>query len=98
MSNHHLYLPSRFPNDPHIQSRPLVNIVYTDTYDRKWGYPYLTREFFEIISDTMADNVMLVLASRGDMPIAGALNLKGGNTLFGRNWGCDWSESQATRP
>ena len=61
---------------------------YTDTYDRKWGYPYLTREFFEIISDTMPDNVMLVLASRGDIPIAGALNLKGGDTLFGRNWGC----------
>jgi predicted N-acyltransferase len=61
---------------------------YTDTYDRKWGYPYLTREFFEIISDTMANNVMLVLASRGDTPIAGALNLKGGDTLFGRNWGC----------
>jgi predicted N-acyltransferase len=61
---------------------------YTDTYDRKWGYPYLTREFFELISDTMSNNVMLVLASRGDIPIAGALNLKGGDTLFGRNWGC----------
>ena len=61
---------------------------YTDTYDRKWGYPYLTREFFEIISDTMANNVVLVLASAGGLPIAGALNLKGNDTLFGRNWGC----------
>ena len=61
---------------------------YTDTYDRKWGYPYLTREFFEIISDTMANNVVLVLASTGGLPIAGALNLKGNDTLFGRNWGC----------
>ena len=61
---------------------------YTDTYDRKWGYPYLTREFFEIISETMADNVVLVLASTGGLPIAGALNLKGNDTLFGRNWGC----------
>lgn len=61
---------------------------YTDTYDRKWGYPYLTREFFEIISNTMPDNVLLVMASVEDRPIAGALNLKGGDSLFGRNWGC----------
>ncbi len=61
---------------------------YTDTYDRKWGYPYLTREFFEIISDTMAEHVMLVMASTGGLPIAGALNLKGNDSLFGRNWGC----------
>lgn len=61
---------------------------YTDTYDRKWGYPYLTREFFEIISKTMADNVVLIMATSDGRPIAGALNLKGGDTLFGRNWGC----------
>ena len=36
----------------------------------------------------MANNVVLVLASTGGLPIAGALNLKGNDTLFGRNWGC----------
>ncbi|PPR62818.1 MAG: hypothetical protein CFH10_00709 [Alphaproteobacteria bacterium MarineAlpha4_Bin2] len=61
---------------------------YTDTYDRKWGYPYLTREFFEIISESMSDKVVLAMATIEGIPIAGALNLKGGDTLFGRNWGC----------
>ena len=61
---------------------------YTDTYDRKWGYPYLTREFFEILSHTMPEQILLVMAYTEGRPIAGALNLKGGDSLFGRNWGC----------
>tara|TARA_B100000676_G_C18088411_1_gene857183 strand:- start:4777 stop:5958 length:1182 start_codon:yes stop_codon:yes gene_type:complete len=61
---------------------------YTDTYDRKWGYPYLTRQFFEIVSHSMPEQIVLIMAYTEDIPIAGALNLKGGNSLFGRNWGC----------
>ncbi|MBO88603.1 MAG: GNAT family N-acetyltransferase [Rickettsiales bacterium] len=61
---------------------------YTDTYDRKWGYPYLTREFFEIVSHSMPEQIVLIMAYTEGIPIAGALNLKGGNSLFGRNWGC----------
>jgi predicted N-acyltransferase len=61
---------------------------YIDTYDRKWGYPYLTREFFQVLQDTLPDKVVLVIASRDGRPIAGALNLKGANALYGRNWGC----------
>ncbi len=61
---------------------------YHDTYDRKWGYPYLTRKFFDLLSDTMADQVVLVMAETAGLPIAGALNFKGGDALFGRNWGC----------
>jgi predicted N-acyltransferase len=61
---------------------------YVSTYDRKWGYPYLTREFFEEIGATMADRVVLVMAERDGKPVAGALNLMGSDTLYGRNWGC----------
>ena len=61
---------------------------YIDTYDRKWGQPYLTREFFDRLGGTMADAVVLILAERDNVPIAGALNLRGTNALFGRNWGC----------
>ncbi len=61
---------------------------YTSTYDRKWGYPYLTREFFEILSATLADRIVLMLAEADGRPIAGAFNLHGGDTLYGRNWGC----------
>ena len=59
-----------------------------DTGSRKWGRPYLTREFFSRIGETMAEQILLVFAMRGDTPIAGALNLFGEGVLFGRNWGC----------
>lgn len=60
---------------------------YVDTYDRKWGQPYLTREFFSRIGETMPDRVVLVMAELGGMPVAGALNLRGEDALYGRNWG-----------
>jgi predicted N-acyltransferase len=61
---------------------------YQNTGARKWGTPYLTRAFFDCIQDTMRDDVLLVLAQRDGVPIAGALNFIGGDTLFGRYWGC----------
>ena len=62
---------------------------YTDTYDRKWGAPYLNRGFFSLLQETMADKVVLFLAEIDGRPIAGALNFCGRDALFGRNWGCD---------
>jgi len=61
---------------------------YVDTGARKWGTPYLTREFFSLIGQTMPEDILLILAKREDKYIAGALNFIGGDTLFGRNWGC----------
>jgi uncharacterized protein len=61
---------------------------YQDTGSRKWGRPYLTRAFFAAIGRTMADRVLLVMARRAGRYIAGAINFIGGETLYGRNWGC----------
>ncbi|HSD34686.1 MAG TPA: GNAT family N-acetyltransferase [Alphaproteobacteria bacterium] len=61
---------------------------YTSTSDRKWGSPYLTRAFFDLLGAAMGDKVVLIMAERNGRPIAGALNLKGADTLYGRNWGC----------
>lgn len=61
---------------------------YMDTGSRKWGRPYLTREFFSRIGESMADHVLLIIARNGARPIAGALNFLGEGTVFGRNWGC----------
>jgi predicted N-acyltransferase len=61
---------------------------YQDTGSRKWGRPYLTRAFFSLLGERMADQVLLVLAERDRRPIAGALNLIGTDTLYGRYWGC----------
>jgi predicted N-acyltransferase len=60
---------------------------YTDTGSRKWGNPYLTRDFFSRLSATMASQILLVMARHEGRYVAGALNLFGGGTLFGRNWG-----------
>ena len=60
---------------------------YMDTGSRKWGRPYLTRDFFRRIGRTMADRIALVMAFRGEAPIAGALNLIGRDALYGRQWG-----------
>ena len=61
---------------------------YQDTGARKWGQPYLTRRFFTLLGETMADKVLLIFAERDGRPIAGALNLIGEETLYGRYWGC----------
>ncbi|MDI1325503.1 MAG: GNAT family N-acetyltransferase [Brevundimonas sp.] len=60
---------------------------YMDTGERKWGRPYLTRDFFTRLGATMADRIALVLAFRDGAPIAGALNLIGADALYGRQWG-----------
>ena len=60
---------------------------YMDTGSRKWGTPYLTRECFSLLRDSMADKMLLVLARRAGRYIAGALNFIGADTLYGRYWG-----------
>jgi predicted N-acyltransferase len=60
---------------------------YMDTGSRKWGSPYLTRRFFSLVGQSMADHILLVMAERAGRPIAGALNFIGSDTLYGRNWG-----------
>lgn len=61
---------------------------YQDTGSRKWGSPYLTRHFFDIAQETLRDDILLALAVDEDVPIAGALNFIGRETLYGRYWGC----------
>jgi len=60
---------------------------YMDTGGRKWGRPYLTRKFFSLLGQSMGEQVLLILARRDGRYIAGALNLFGGEVIFGRNWG-----------
>lgn len=61
---------------------------YLDTATRKWGYPYLNRDFFSLINERMANHILLIMAKRNGRYIAGALNLYGPDTLYGRYWGC----------
>ena len=61
---------------------------YMDTGSRKWGRPYLTREFFSAIGKSMPEDIVLIMARRGDRYVAGAINFVGDNCLYGRHWGC----------
>jgi len=61
---------------------------YLDTSQRKWGRPYLTRKFFDLMQETMRDDIILIMAFDGSTPIAAALNYIGSDALYGRNWGC----------
>ncbi|MFA8440963.1 GNAT family N-acetyltransferase [Yoonia sp.] len=63
-------------------------VFYQDTGSRKWGTPYLTREFFDLAHQYLRDDMLMVLAMRDGRPVAGALNFIGRDTLYGRYWGC----------
>ncbi len=78
----------------HIQSRDITEAhwdaffrFYMDTGNRKWGRPYLNRTFFSLLGETMSRQCLLVMAKRAGRYIAGALNVIGGDCLFGRYWG-----------
>ncbi|HEY6024349.1 MAG TPA: GNAT family N-acetyltransferase [Pseudolabrys sp.] len=60
---------------------------YMETGSRKWGRPYLTREFFSVVGEKMRERILLVMARRAGRWIAGAINFIGSDTLYGRNWG-----------
>ncbi len=60
---------------------------YQETGSRKWGRPYLNRRFFSLLSQAMADRIVLMFAYDGTTPIAGTLNLVGNDRLYGRYWG-----------
>ncbi len=61
---------------------------YIDTGARKWGSPYLSRDTFSRLGERMAGNILLIFAYEDAIPIAGAMNVIGSDTLYGRYWGC----------
>ena len=63
-------------------------LFYQDTSARKWGQPYLTKDFFISLHEKMRDDVLLILCKRNGQNVAGALNFISNNVLFGRYWGC----------
>ncbi|MDV6234981.1 GNAT family N-acetyltransferase [Leptospira ellisii] len=73
-----------------IQKKDMDSIwnFYSDTHSRKWGSAYLNRHFFDLAWERLRDRLVLVLADRNGSPIAGTFNLRKGEFLYGRYWGC----------
>ncbi|GAA3961794.1 GNAT family N-acetyltransferase [Allohahella marinimesophila] len=64
-------------------------LFYQITYARRSGHGgYLDRAFFSALSAIMPEHLVLVMAKRHGDYIAGALNFRGKDTLYGRYWGC----------
>lgn len=61
---------------------------YIDTGSRKWGRPYLTRDFYSRIGEAMAQDIVLIMARHEGRYVAGAINFVGSHALYGRHWGC----------
>ena len=78
------HLTGRAITDTHWDS---IFEFYMDTSSRKWGRPYLNRKFFSVLGQSMSEHCLLVMAKRDGRYIAGALNMIGGDCLYGRYWG-----------
>ena len=67
------------------------NRCYRQTYREHHSSPYLNFDFFRTIGATMPENLLLVIAQRGDVPVASSLLVyqrePDGGTLYGRYWG-----------
>lgn len=61
---------------------------YQQTYLKRSGHNgYLTQAFFKQLFDTMKQQILLVVASKQDIPVAAALYLFDNQQLCGRYWG-----------
>ena len=66
-----------------------IHGFYLRTFAEYGNTPALTLEFLRHLAAAMPRNLVLVLAMRGDERVAGALCLRGSDTLYGRYWGTD---------
>jgi len=67
----------------------LAHHFYATTFEQKWNIPVLSRGFFQEVGETMGEDFVVVLAYAGERAVAGAMLVQGGDTLYGRYWGCD---------
>jgi len=60
---------------------------YITTVEKKWAHAYLNQEFFMLLQERLANKVVMIMAEDDGDYVGAALNLRGSDTLFGRNWG-----------
>ncbi|HLU01057.1 MAG TPA: GNAT family N-acetyltransferase [Burkholderiaceae bacterium] len=70
------------------ESLRFLYLCYVQTYLQHGHAPYLNLDFFERMHDRLRDAMVLILAERGGRSIAAALNIRHGERLYGRYWGC----------
>lgn len=65
-----------------------VYACYANTYAVRRRAPYLTRAFFSLLAERMPASIRVVMAHQGGRAVAMAFSLVGGDSLYGRYWGC----------
>ncbi|UNK49965.1 GNAT family N-acetyltransferase [Lysobacter sp. S4-A87] len=73
--------------DASEQDLAAMHDFYLQTFAEYGNRPALTLEFLRHLARSMPASMVMFLAIRDDRPIAGALCLRGGDTLYGRYWG-----------
>ena len=66
------------------------NIVFqliSVTFMRRGSLPYFNRSFFTQISQTMPDNILVVLAEKDGQAVAASVFFESNDVLYGRYWG-----------
>lgn len=66
-----------------------VHRHYVSTFDRLGGYATLGLEFFQELSHTMPEQMVIMLAENENRPVASAICFRDDHTLYGRHWGID---------
>ena len=89
LANENLIIERLTGDDLRPEHAKMMHRFYLSTFDRKWGFPYLTEDFFDEVFQTMKDRLLFVLAQDASTgrPIAGTLNFFKGASLYGRYWG-----------
>lgn len=65
-----------------------VYACYANTYAVRRQSPYLTRAFFSLLAERMPEAIRVVFARQAGRPVAMAFSLVGGDSFYGRYWGC----------
>jgi predicted N-acyltransferase len=66
-----------------------MHAFYLQTFAEYGNRPTLTLDFLRHLAVAMPRQLVLFLAMRDGTPVAGALCLRGGDTLYGRYWGAN---------
>jgi predicted N-acyltransferase len=71
--------------DPDLLAR--IMPLYASSFWRRGREPYLNEDFFRRLCATLPDSLLVILALRGDEPVATAICYRGTDALYGRYWG-----------
>ncbi len=71
---------------------------YLQTFAEYGNSPALTIEFLRHLAREMPRQLVIFLAERDGLAIAGALCLRGGDTLYGRYWGASGASDESRHP